>query len=162
MGSYEPAWFSNAGPLAKTILDGWQLSGNVAFLTGPPLAVAMQTDTAGIGRPVRPDWKGSIKTPRTMEQWFDPTAFSAPAPLTFGNSPIDAVYGPGSRSWDMAVFRNFRVRERLKLQYRFEAYNVLNHFDLNNPGTTFGTANFGKITGKSNPRNVQMGLKVLF
>jgi hypothetical protein len=99
-----------------------------------------------------------------MQQWFDPTAFSAPAPLTFGNSPVDAVWGPGSISWDLAMFRNFPLREKLRLQARMEAYNVLNHFNLNNPNTAFGQATFGQVTSKSNssPRNLQLGLRLTF
>ena len=160
--TYEPRFFSAASPVVKTILHGWQLSGNVSFLTGAPLGVSMQTDTAGIGRTVRANWSGSVNVPRTMQQWFDPQAFSAPAALTFGNSPIDAIYGPGSRSWDMGIMRSFRLREAMSIQYRFEAYNVMNHFNLQDPGTSFGTANFGRIVGKSGPRSLQMGLKILF
>jgi hypothetical protein len=97
-----------------------------------------------------------------MDQWFDPAAFSAPAPLAFGNSPTDAIRGPGSTFWDMGLFRNFPLGERLNLQYRLEAYNFINHFNWSNPGTSFGTPNFGRITNKSNPRNLQMALRLTF
>ena len=160
--SYDLPWFAGSPGPAKAILHGWTLSSTVRLLSGQPLSVWMQTDTAGIGRTVRADWKGSVNQPGTMDQWFDASAFSTPAPLTFGNSPNDALRGPGSRNWDIGVFRNFRIRERLGLQYRLEAYNFMNHFNLNNPGTSFGTANFGRVTGKSNPRNLQMGLRLSF
>lgn len=148
--------------LTKAVLHGWQVSGFVSLLTGQPLSVSMQTDTAGIGRTVRANWTGSVNMPRTMAQWFDPAAFSAAAPLTFGNSPVDAVWGPGSVSWDMGIFRSFRLHERLKVQARLESYNVMNHFNLGNPGTSFGTANLGRIVNKSGPRNLQLGVKFLF
>jgi hypothetical protein len=161
-GTYEPQFFTNAATAVKTLLHGWQLSTEVQLVSGAPLGAVMQTDTAGIGRTVRPDWTGTMKTPRTMQSWFDARAFSAPAALAFGNSPVDAIRGPGAINWDLGLFRNFPLRERFKIQYRLEAYNVLNHFNLNNPDTTFGNANFGRIISKSGPRNLQMGLKISF
>jgi hypothetical protein len=164
VSTYTPSAFANSPLLPRLALHGWEISSGARFLSGNPLAVGMQTDTAGIGRTVRAQWTGSVNQPRTMQQWFDPTAFSAPAPLTFGNSPVDAVWGPGSISWDLAMFRNFPLREKLRLQARLEAYNVLNHFNLNNPNTAFGQATFGQVTSKSNssPRNLQLGLRLTF
>ena len=161
-GTYQPQFFAASSPAVKVLLNGWQLSTEIQFLSGAPLGVAMQTDTAGIGRTVRPDWKGSVALPRTMDLWFDPQAFSAPAALAFGNSPVDAIRGPGQRNFDLGIFRNFKIKERYGIQYRLEAYNALNHFNLNNPGLSFGTPNLGRITGKAGPRNVQMGLKISF
>ena len=160
--SYTPQWFAGQPGWRKAVFFGWQLSSTVRLLSGQPLGVSMQTDTAGIGRTVLADWNGSVDQPRTMGRWFDPTAFSAPAPLTFGNSPADAIRGPGQRNWDLGLFRNFQITEKLGLQSRFEAYNFMNHFNLNNPSTSFGTPNFGRIINKSNPRNLQMGLRLNF
>jgi len=163
-GTYAPSVFANATVLPRMILNGWELSTGARLLSGSPLAVWMQTDTAGIGRTVRAQWSGSVDEPRTMKEWFDPAAFSAASPLTFGNSPLDSVWGPGSISWDLGVFRNFPIREKVKLQFRLEAYNVMNHFNLNNPNTSFGQATFGQVTSKSNttPRNLQLALKATF
>ncbi len=98
-----------------------------------------------------------------MASWFDTAAFSASAPLQIGNSPVDAVWGPGNWNIDGGVFRDFKIRERFKLQYRFEAYNALNHFNYNNPNTAFGQPTFGQVTSKGgNPRNLQMGLRLTF
>jgi hypothetical protein len=77
---------------------------------------------------------------------------------------VDAIWGPGTISWDLATFRNFPIREKLRLQFRLEAYNVMNHFNLNNPNTSFGQATFGQVTSKSGttPRNLQLALKLTF
>jgi hypothetical protein len=163
-GTYTPSVFANSPRLPRLALNGWELATGARLLSGSPLAVSMQTDTAGIGRTVRAQWTGSVSQPGTMHEWFDPTAFSAPAPLTFGNSPVGAIWGPGSISWDLATFRNFPIREKLRLQFRLEAYNVMNHFNLNNPNTSFGQATFGQVTSKSGttPRNLQLALKLTF
>jgi len=162
--TYTPSLFANSPRVPRLALHGWELSTGARMLSGNPLSVSMQTDTAGIGRTVRAQWTGSLNQPDTMKEWFDPAAFSAPAPLTFGNSPAGVVWGPGSISWDLGMFRNFPIKEKVRLQARMEAYNVMNHFNLNNPNTTFGQATFGQVTSKSNssPRNLQLGLRLTF
>jgi hypothetical protein len=162
--TYTPSLFANSPRVPRLALHGWELSTGARMLSGNPMSVSMQTDTAGIGRTVRAQWTGSLNQPDTMKEWFDPAAFSAPAPLTFGNSPAGVVWGPGSISWDLGMFRNFPIKEKVRLQARMEAYNVMNHFNLNNPNTTFGQATFGQVTSKSNssPRNLQLGLRLTF
>lgn len=163
VGNYRPEYFSDAAPLVKALLNGWQISSEFRALSGGPLSVWMQTDTTGTGRTFRANWAGSVNQRRTMQEWFDPAAFSAPAPLEIGNSPADAIWGPGSWNLDAGIFRDFKLAERKMLQYRFEAYNVLNHFQLNNPNTNFGQPTFGRITSKGGgPRNLQMALRLTF
>jgi hypothetical protein len=58
--------------------------------------------------------------------------------------------------------KNFYVTESKYFQFRGEAFNALNHVNLNNPNTTFGTADFGRITGAGGARTLQLGLKFLF
>jgi hypothetical protein len=152
------------GPAAlKLIVNGWQLSSEARWLSGSPLSVSLSTDTTGTGRAYRANWTGSVNQNRTMASWFDTAAFSASSPLQIGNSPVGAVWGPGSWNIDGGVFRDFKIRERFTLQYRFEAYNALNHFNYNNPNTAFGQPTFGRITAKGgSARNLQMGLRLTF
>jgi hypothetical protein len=61
------------------------------------------------------------------------------------------------------LFKNFAIHERLHAELRLEAYNALNHPFFNSPGTNMSsTAMFGVITGASNSRTMQAGLKILF
>ena len=71
--------------------------------------------------------------------------------------------GPALSNLDLAVFKNFQIKERFKLQFRAEFFNALNHTVLGNPNTTLTNGNFGKILGtQTAPRVGEMGLKLLF
>jgi hypothetical protein len=63
---------------------------------------------------------------------------------------------------DLGLMKNFHVSESKYFQFRAEAFNALNHVNLNNPGTTLGTTDFGRITGAGAARTIQLGLKFLF
>ncbi len=163
VSAYQPRIFEGSGGIIRAALNGWELSGDLRWLSGSPLGVMLQTDTTGTGRKFRADWIGHVTQNNMMSGWFDASAFSQSPPLAIGNSPRDAVWGPGSLFLDGGLFRDFRIAERKILQLRFEAYNALNHFNLNNPVTTFGLPTFGSITAKGGaPRNLQAGLRFTF
>ena len=66
---------------------------------------------------------------------------------------------------DLTVFKNFAITESVKVQFRWETFNALNHPNFGNPNSTFvvGSTNFGNITGTAtNNRQQQLGLKLLF
>jgi hypothetical protein len=64
---------------------------------------------------------------------------------------------------DFSLCKDFPIKERLKLQFRAEMFNVFNHPNFANPGTTLGTASFGKITSTTTDyRDIQFGLKLVF
>jgi hypothetical protein len=102
------------------------------------------------------------------------------APTTVGqNGPtiLPAVYGPGFFSWDMALFKNFKITERQSLQFRFNFYNWMNHplwsFNGNNLGLSFtqnpttgaitqSNSTFGYTTQKQGHRVIELGVKYYF
>src|SRR5262249_14892368 len=94
---------------------------------------------------------------------------------TFGNLGRNALQGPGSVSVDMTLSRRFPIRERFVLEARFEAFNVINHANFDNPTTALNSANFGLITATAqapgaslllpsigDPRILQFALKLHF
>jgi len=113
--------------------------------------------------------------------WINATAFVNPPLWQFGNAPLTlpGFYGPGLFNIDTSLFKNFRLTERIRLQFRAEAYNVVNHLNLGAPNATF-TANlnqstntnalFGRITtdgftsgqfaGSTYARQIQLALKL--
>jgi hypothetical protein len=62
----------------------------------------------------------------------------------------------------MAVSRQFRIRERYKMEFRSDMFNILNHGNWNNPTTSITSATFGQITSFGSPRLIQMSLKMFF
>ena len=103
---------------------------------------------------------------RTPERWFNTAAFSAPAAYTIGNSPrrLNELRASQQKNADVSVAKNFSVRERIKIQFRAEAFNLTNTPQFSWPDTAFGSTTFGVVSGTMNvgPRNVQLGLKVDF
>jgi hypothetical protein len=79
----------------------------------------------------------------------------------FGNVIKGSLRGPGYTNWDAAVIRNFPVYRTTSIQFRAEYYDVLNHTELNNPGTSVSVTTFGEITGGAN-RIAQFAAKVVF
>ena len=71
--------------------------------------------------------------------------------------------GPGQVNWDMSVFKNFVLKEKLKAQFRAEALNAMNTPLFYGPSTSFGSSSFGKITSQANfNRQLQMALRFSF
>jgi hypothetical protein len=102
---------------------------------------------------------------RTKAKFFNTAAFVTPAPFTLGDSAAGIINGPSFQNLDASLSKSFRIREQMSLQFRTEVFDVLNHPNWGNPGTTLGTATFGRITSTSvsgTPRVFQFGLKLLF
>ena len=98
-----------------------------------------------------------------VQQWFNTAAFTPAAAGTFGTFERNSLRGPKAANVDMAIFKNFPVSSRLKIQFRAEAINVLNRVNYNNPNATITAgANFGRILNAGDPRVIQFGLKMIF
>ena len=76
---------------------------------------------------------------------------------------FSGIRAPGVDNWNISAVKNFYVKERLKIQFRTEFLDALNHTDLNPPNTTPTSAQFGQITAAENqPRFIYFGLKLTF
>jgi len=89
-------------------------------------------------------------------------AFTSAAPGTYGNLGYNNMKGPGVVTLDMNITRSFRLRERMSLQFRAEAFNLPNHANFSNPTSALNSGNFGLITAAGDPRIVQLAMKLLF
>jgi hypothetical protein len=99
---------------------------------------------------------------RTIDRWFDTTAFAVPAQYTIGNAGRNILYGPGSTSMDLKIGKNWTFRERVRLEYRLEMFNFTNTPNFGTPNGTLNNAQVARITSAADPRRVQMGMKLVF
>jgi hypothetical protein len=148
-------------------LGGWQTNAIATFQSGFPLNItAADTSGAGSFTVLRADRTGDGNLPRdqrTILRYFDTTAFQAPRPGTFGSSGRNVIIGPGINNWSLSVLKSTRVRESMTLQLRGEAFNAFNHAQFFAPGSSVSTpATFGRISSARAPRNIQLGLKLIF
>ena len=97
-----------------------------------------------------------------MEIYLNPDAFAIPALGTFGNQGRNMFAGPGTWDFDTALSRIFDIRERQRLEFRAEAYNLTNSFRPGNPGTSITSSTFGQIRTSRSPRIMQFALKYTF
>ena len=159
----------------KTTVGGWELSGVVTAQSGAPLNLGVNGHNVAsifpggdVGN--RPDVSGSISYPHTVNQWFNPADFTAPAPGTWGNLGFDGVRGPGNDNWNIALHKSFVISEDRgsRVEFRAESFNTWNHTQFGGAGQNggmsinFGASNFGAVTNAGDPRVFQLGAKVIF
>jgi len=180
-GIWELPFFKNDQGVLSRVLGGWRLSGDAAHNSGAPFSIVVGRDVAlyGPGRASggqRANLFGNpfLDTGRSrsdlVQQYFTTSAFAVPATGTFGNEGRNILTGPGSVTTDLAVLKKFRPwkQERLgALEFRAEAFNLLNFVNLGQPQATMTSPVFGKITNTAtgslgNPRLIQMGLRYDF
>ncbi len=161
----------NWNRVTDALLGGWQVNGIATYQTGFPLSVTTQNTCVNCGNNVlRPNNNGhsaelSGPISQRLNGYFDTSVFSQPAPFSFGNvgRTLPDVRGPGQQNIDFSLFKNFHPIERLQVQFRAEAFNLLNQVVFGMPDMVLSNLNFGQITSQGNgPRNVQFGLKLLF
>ena len=121
---------------------------------------------AGAQRPNRIGNGNLPASQRTLNHWFDLTAFTQPAAYTYGNSGNGIIAGPGYFDADLTLERHFIVRDRIDIDLRGEAFNAFNRPNFGDPNTSFGNAQAGIIStefsGSGGPRVGQVALKISF
>lgn len=153
--------------IGRWLLGDWQLNGIFSAYSGTPLGFSYSATTLNApGNSNRPNVNGPIKilgAIGTGQQYFDTGSFSAPAPATFGNIGRNIMSGPGIVNLDMGIFRRFPIGERITGELRMESFNFTNTPHFNNPSGSFGSTNFGQVTGAAaDQRTFQFALKLTF
>jgi hypothetical protein len=155
-------------PLGQSrLLRGWQVGGIIRLQSGSPIAVTQATNLNafagfGIQRPNRVADPYLPVDQRTTARYFNTAAFTQAPQFTIGNSSRNPVSGPGYRVADVMVGKTFAITERLRTEFRAEAFNVTNNPPLGNPNGSFGNAAFGSITTALDPRVFEFVLKLHF
>jgi hypothetical protein len=154
---------ANWNRVTNAALGGWAIDPIVTVTSGSPVNLTVNGEPANTGQNDRPNVVGNwqLSNP-TVSEWFNTAAFVANAPYTYGNAGRNIIFGPGLFNIDFAAHKSFQFGERISTQLRLEAFNLTNTPPLGNPNTTVGSSLFGQITTAGNPRQIQLGLKVLF
>jgi hypothetical protein len=159
------AYMASATRWVEGLLGGWTIAGISTLSSGRMINLSVQGNPSNSGSPDRPnvvkDWKLS-KDERRLDRWFDTTAFVRNDPRTYGNAGRNLIEGPGTVNFDFAVYKHFALRETVRLQFRAEAFNVMNTPKFGIPNAQVGNPNFGVISSAERPRNLQFGLKIIF
>jgi hypothetical protein len=165
------AYLNSLSGFANALIGGWQINGIVTFASGNPFSVQVvgvdrtNTGVFGGGSQRANIISSDIELPssqRSVQRWFNTAAFQA-APLnTFGNSGRNILIGPGTNNVDFSIFKDFFFSETMRLQFRTEIFNVLNHPQFLQPIADPTSPAFGRITGARPAREIQFGLKFIF
>ncbi len=156
---------NDSGAIVSAIISGWQLGGILTLQSGQPLTVTLPTDTPNVGEGAKlPNRVGDPNTgAKTVGQFFNTAAFAQPDQYTFGDAGIGTVTGPSIKTVDLSLVRTMRLTDRVRLQFRCEAFNAFNHLVMGDPDTTFGTPQFGQVTStRLDNRELQFALRLEF
>ncbi len=172
---WQPEFSYGGHFLPRAVLNGWSISPIVRIQSGMPFTVSNGQDANLDG--TNNDRAQVIGDPhlanRSPQMWFNIFAFQQNIATTGksveGNSPRNFLDKPGFRTVDLAVFRTFKFRERLGLEFRAEGTNAFNFVNLSaangtvpNNFSSTNTGTFGQISTAGNMRQLQIGLRLTF
>ncbi|HEY6306542.1 MAG TPA: carboxypeptidase regulatory-like domain-containing protein [Candidatus Angelobacter sp.] len=151
-------------------ISGWSLAPILSFQSGNPFNVVVSTSSITGVATVRPNLSGTpVVTGNPFTGWFASNAVFVSPGNAFGIVGRNAFVGPGFGDVDFSVIKNTKVTERMNVQFRADAFDLLNHPNYGQPGGTVGSASFGLIgstrfpTGDSgSSRQLQLALKLQF
>jgi hypothetical protein len=162
-------WLGGSTGVVAKAVGGWSLSGVTAILSGQPFSPSFNSTVTGwpASRPDRVAGAALYPATRTVSQYFNASAFALPAVGSYGNSSYNLLFGPGLQNWDMSLSKStFIYRERIRLLFRFDAFNAFNHPQFANPSANISaTSTVGKITSicsTCEARTISLGAKLIF
>ena len=160
--TYQVPFMRDRKDFLAQVLAGWEISGRTRYQSGQYLTV---TGNTSIGTRRADYLGGEIDLPsdeRSTAQWFNTDAFGPASDTRRGNSKVGMVEGPPFNRFDLSLRKNFRLSGNSRVEVRADAFNVLNHVNLNNPNVTVTNTAFGSINGAKTPREFQFGLSFRF
>lgn len=177
----------DANPVVSILISGWDLQGLTSLASGPPLGILQNGTTLqsqiGLGNggifnstpPIRPNAApgcdkhvSGSREYRALNGWFNPNCFVAttatdPNVLSFGNEArVDSgIRIDYTNNWDLALSKDTPITERVKMQFRVQAYNLTNRAQFGGPSDTVGTKPVVTATVRP-PRNIEFSLRLSF
>ena len=167
---------SDVNGFVNAAIGGWRVSSSFVFHSGFAQTIFASSDTSGTGGfstradcvPGEPARVPMVFNPANGGVSFlNPDAVTTPAPGTFGNCPVGAFNGPGYKSADLSLAKEFSITERQSLEFRMDMSNFTNtpifNFGQEFSGQhTAGASNYGEIFTSQGARSIQFALKYRF
>lgn len=167
---------ANMNPFLDAVVGGWEFNTINTAHTGTPLDVIYAASTSNDNTGLSNDYRGqaflrpnvsgnaaSQSRSQSLNTYFAGYTFTTPlATSPYGNAGRNAFRAPGFEQWDFAANKSFRIRESVKVQFRSEFFNFLNHTNFGVPNTRTTDAAFGTIRATYPSRQIQFALKLLY
>jgi Carboxypeptidase regulatory-like domain len=160
---------SNINGFVNALIGDWQTNGILTLHTGSPYTLRSNA-CQGIWNTCMPDLvagqnpQDAPSNGRNPDRWFNTAAVTKPAPLTGGNLGLQTNNAPATRTLDLSLFKDFRLTERFRIQFRAESFNFANTPQFSTPDNNLQDANFGKVTStaQASERHIQFSLRLQF
>jgi hypothetical protein len=161
-------YMSHMNRFANGLLGGWQFNGIYQYHSGLPFTPILPIDNTNtqvnsdrpnlVGDPYQSTSACQTQTPNC---WVNAAAFVTPAQYTFGTAGKNEVRGPAFNQLDFAMAKSFVMSDKRRVEFRAEAFNILNHPNFDNPSATLSSS-FGVITTAEPSRQLQFGARFVF
>jgi hypothetical protein len=170
-------WASSASPLLDAFIGGWQLAGINSVFAGEPVTLTYTPGATFVVSGIAQDFRGANNyrpnvscdpyaqgDARTITNWFDKSCVTAPTDPSqpFGNAGRNTVRGPNFWQFDLAASKSVAVGGPARVELRLEAFNLFNRSNFRAPNGNRSSGAFGTITSTSDPRQLQLGVKLLW
>jgi outer membrane receptor protein involved in Fe transport len=163
---------SSSNSFLNYVIGGWALNGILSFSSGQPFDVGISGDPANTGNVSfttgynyeRLNLVGDpYPANKSPKHWLNPAGFQVPKQFTFGDLGRNSLRSDWSKNLDLSLFKRFPITENMRLEFRFEAFNVTNTPVWGIPGNNIANSNFGVVSSTVNTaRQLQFGLKFYF
>ena len=148
---------------ASKILGGWLVSGIASARTGRPFTVTQGNNNVGAGATGLPNLTGDPQGAETVQQWYNPAAFTQVLTGTFGNAGRNILRGPGWFTFDMSVQRKIDFSSRYNATLRWDIFNMFNRANFGLPDSNMVSATAGVISSLAgDPRVMQLSVRFGF
>ena len=139
------------------------VSGIYSARSGRPITITQGNNNVGAGMTGLPNLTGDPTGAETVQQWYNPAAFTQVASGTFGNAGRNILRGPGWVTFDMSVQRRVNFSSRVNATLRWDIFNMFNRANFGLPDSNIASATAGVIsTLAGDPRVMQLSLRLGF
>lgn len=170
-------WMGNTSRALDMLIGGWQFAGISSVYSGEPVTFTYTPAAAALVSGITQDFRGQnifrpnvigdpypAKSEQTINNWFNRDTVIAPTDISqpFGNAARNSVRGPVFWQIDFAMNKHFALTSSADIEFRLEAFNLLNRTNFRPPNGNRSAGAFGTITSTYDPRQLQLGFKLNF